>query len=140
MEQLPLSLLSTLLEKAEAALAHSYSPYSQFPVGAAILTQDGTIFQGANIENASFSLTMCAERVALFKAATECLQKPVAIKAVSLYTKAPIHKALMPCGACRQVLVEWMVPGGVVITQDPTSQETVIKTIEELLPDHFDLI
>ena len=91
-----------LLSLARTALNHAYAPYSRFPVGAALLAEDGRVFTGCNVENASFGLTLCAERVALGKAVSEGVRrfKAVAIVAEKL-------KPCPPCGACRQVLAEF---------------------------------
>lgn len=91
-----------LLECAWGAQKQAYAPYSHFKVGAALLTNDGKIYTGCNIENASYSLTICAERVALFKAVSEGKREFEAIAIVSSGSQ-PIP----PCGACRQVLAEF---------------------------------
>src|SRR5687768_13718474 len=91
-----------LLHQAQSALNYSYSPYSHFQVGAAIRTEDGTIFYGTNIENASFSLTMCAERVAIFKAISHG-HRSFTDLAIASSSKRPTF----PCGSCRQVLYEF---------------------------------
>ena len=99
----------TLQEKLEAtakqAANTSYSPYSHFAVGAAILTRDGRIFAGANIENASFGLTNCAERTAIFKAVSEGCTR---IDAIAVVAGSP--GPVPPCGACRQVMAEFCRP------------------------------
>lgn len=95
-----------LLELFEAALQASklsYSPYSKFPVGAAILTSDGRVFTGCNIENRSYGLTNCAERTAIFKAVSEGAQKISAVAIAAPKSDYPVG----PCGACRQVLTEF---------------------------------
>jgi cytidine deaminase len=91
-----------LEEAARAASAHAYCPYSRFPVGAAVLTADGSIAVGCNVENASFGLTCCAERNAIFRAVADGAKSIVALV---LYT--PTAEAVTPCGACRQVLAEF---------------------------------
>jgi cytidine deaminase len=91
----------TLADAAKAACAHAYCPYSRFPVGAAALTGDGSIAGGCNVENASFGLTCCAERNAIFRAVAE---GATSIVALVLYT--PTAEPCAPCGACRQVLTE----------------------------------
>ncbi len=96
-----------LLEAARLARERAYAPYSRFPVGAAVATRDGRIFQGCNVENASYGLTNCAERTALF-AAIAAGVKPgeFACLAVIADTAQPIA----PCGACRQVMIELAGP------------------------------
>lgn len=91
-----------LLRRAEAAAGRAYAPYSNFPVGAALLTAAGSLYEGANIENASFGLTVCAERTALF-AAVLAGDREVAAVAVA----TPRAPGSSPCGACRQVLNEF---------------------------------
>jgi len=87
---------------AKAAAENAYCPYSKFPVGAAVLTDDGEVFSGCNVENASLGLTMCAERNAVFQAVARGYRKIVAVVIVTLaLTPAP------PCGACRQVINEF---------------------------------
>ena len=103
----------------------AYSPYSNFPVGAALLAGDGRIFVGCNVENISFGLTICAERVAIGAAIAAGVRKFVAA-AVVADTGVPIS----PCGACRQVLAEFGVP--VVVLANRTNR--LVFTIEELLP------
>ena len=123
-----------LRQKLEAAARdaaqRSYSPYSHFPVGAAILTADGQIFTGANIENASFGLTNCAERTAIFKAVSEGAGE---ITHVVVYTPTP-HPT-MPCGACRQVIREFGRQASCVSICD--SEQRLETTLEELLPHSF---
>jgi cytidine deaminase len=94
--------LSSLVVAAKKARLHAYSPYSGVKIGAAVLASDGSIYSGANVENASYGLSCCAERTAIFKAVSEGAKKIVAIVVVGKsedFTK--------PCGACRQVMVEF---------------------------------
>ncbi|MDP8211153.1 MAG: cytidine deaminase, partial [Candidatus Stygibacter australis] len=91
-----------LAEAAEKAALKAYSPYSGFKVGAAIMTESGEIFTGCNVENSSYGLTVCAERIALFNAITAGYQK---FSEIVIYTDT--EKAFYPCGACRQVLAEF---------------------------------
>ena len=91
-----------LAEAARGACGRAYCPYSRFPVGAAVLTSDGTIASGCNVENASFGLSICAERAAVFRAIGDGAR---AIVALALYTPTP--EPVTPCGACRQVLAEF---------------------------------
>ncbi|HEU0302932.1 MAG TPA: cytidine deaminase [Longimicrobium sp.] len=97
------TLARDLLARAREARAHAYAPYSHFPVGAALLATDGRVFTGCNVENASFGLTNCAERVAIGKAVSEGAREFTAIAVVGPEDRA----ACTPCGACRQVLSEF---------------------------------
>ena len=122
---------TNLAELAKAASERSYTPYSHFPVGAAVKTKSGQIFQGCNIENASFGLTNCAERTAIFKAISEGHKD---FESITIYgeTKDPIS----PCGACRQVMAEFFDLDCPVtlVAKDGT---TVEMTVGELLPYSF---
>jgi cytidine deaminase len=111
---------------ANEALAWSYSPYSKFPVGAAALVDDGRIVQGANVENASYGVGLCAECGLVSALAASGGGKLVAFSCVDGH-----GNVLMPCGRCRQLLYEFSAPGMLL--------ETVsgIKTIDEVLPDAF---
>lgn len=124
------SNLQELEVAAKEAARHSYSPYSHFAVGAAVLTADGRIFTGANIENASFGLTNCAERTAIFKAIFEGASE---ITHVVIYT--PTHAPASPCGACRQVIREFGKNAQCVSFCD--SDERLETTLEALLPHSF---
>lgn len=118
----------TLLALALDARERSYSPYSGYAVGAALLSTDGRVFQGCNIENASFGLTNCAERTALFKAVSEGAREFTAI-AIAAEKAAP-----WPCGACRQALNEFAPGIRVLVTWDGQTDE---KPLSELLPCGF---
>ncbi|MFK8793069.1 cytidine deaminase [Planococcus plakortidis] len=120
-----------LTEQAIAARGNAYVPYSKFPVGAALLSRDGKVYTGCNIENAGYSLTNCAERTAVFKAVSEGVKQFDAL-AVAADTKGPVA----PCGACRQVLVEFCAPDMPVYL---TNLEGAVSetTIAELLPGAF---
>jgi len=119
-----------LVEAARKARAHAYSPYSGVKIGAAVLTSDGSVFTGANIENASYGLACCAERTAIFKAVSEGKRKIVAIAVVG-----ESEDFTRPCGACRQVMVEFN-PRMKVLRRgiDGFAEE---DTAAELLPAHF---
>jgi cytidine deaminase len=121
-----------LLTRARAAAEHAYVPYSDFPVGAAALTSDGTIHTGCNIENASYGLTICAERTAVSGAISRGHQQIVAV-AVS----APKVPRTTPCGACRQFLNEFRpgISDMVIVLDDGDSGEPV--WLSELLPRAF---
>lgn len=106
-----------LFSMAVKAAGNSYSPYSEFSVGAALLAADGRIFTGCNIENASFSLTNCAERTAVFKAVSEGVKDFRAI-AVAGGSDGDFSKRCVPCGACLQVLSEFCGDDFVIILSD----------------------
>ena len=119
----------TLLALAKSAMERSYAPYSKFQVGACLLSADGRVFQGCNVENASFGLTNCAERTAIFSAITEGVKEFTAI-AIAAKDAAP-----WPCGACRQVLNEFAPGIRVLVTWG--DNETGSATLNELLPHSF---
>lgn len=98
------SLSPELLQIARNASNKAYSPYSRFPVGCVIITKKGGKFTGCNIENISFGLTMCAERVALFKAISE---EGPEMEVAQIYIYTPTNIPISPCGACRQVIYEF---------------------------------
>ena len=116
--------------KAKAASKHSYSPYSHFPVGAAILMDSGKIYSGANIENASYGLCNCAERSAIFTAASDGER---VLRAVVVYT--PTKTATAPCGACRQVISEF--GPDIPVASFCDSVERIETTSAALLPGAF---
>mgnify|MGYP003412797071 CR=1 FL=1 len=120
-----------LIQEAIEARKQAYTPYSQFKVGAAVLTADGNVFRGCNIENASYGLTNCAERTAIFKAISEGEPKVKAI-AIVADTDGPVS----PCGACRQVIAEFSDDHTKVYLSNLKGdlQET---SIAELLPGFF---
>lgn len=122
------SLDQQLISLAQSAMLQSYSPYSSFPVGAAIRATDGRIFTGCNIENASFGLSNCAERTAVFKAVSEGATSFDTIAIVSQREKP------WPCGACRQVLNEFAPHLRVLVSLDGHTEE---KKLNELFPDSF---
>ena len=120
-----------LMEKAKEASKKSYSPYSKFKVGAAIKTTDGKIFTASNVENSSYGLSMCAERIAVFKAVSEGFRE---FKEIAVYCDSDI--LFSPCGACRQVLAEFSPH----ITIFYGNNEKVIETnLDTLLPQMFNL-
>jgi cytidine deaminase len=121
-----------LLAAARDAAANAYAPYSRFPVGAAVLTADGSVVTGCNVENASYGLTICAERVAVASAIAAGHRSLVAIAVT-----APRVTAVTPCGACRQVLNEFKPPGQdlVVVLEGVEGPELV--PLSELLPRAF---
>ena len=124
----------TLLRAAMQARAFSYSPYSKFQVGAALLASDGKIYTGCNIENAGYSPTNCAERTAVFKAVSEGMREFTAIAVVGGLGDT-LDAACTPCGVCRQVLAEFCEPDMPVILGTP--EEMRVLTLGELLPFAF---
>lgn len=120
-----------LIDEAIAASKQAHVPYSQFHVGAALLTTDGKIYRGCNIENASYGLTNCAERTAIFKAVSEGDKQFSAIAVVG-DTDGPIS----PCGACRQVLAEFCDNHTQIILAN-LKGDFVITNINEILPGYF---
>jgi len=119
-----------LLEVAKKASLKAYAPYSNFKVGASILSKDGTSISGCNVENASFGLSNCAERTAVFKAISKGITD---FEAIAIYADSKEH--ITPCGACRQVLAEFN-PKMVIIcgSNDGTY---ILKSLDELLPHAF---
>jgi cytidine deaminase len=124
------SALEALLEAAAAASAASWSPYSRFPVGAALACGDGAVVTGTNVENRSYGLTICAERSAVCAAVGR--GRPD-IRAVAVYCAAA-DDPVPPCGACRQVLTEFCPPGTPVIYSGRDRSRAVVTTLGELLP------
>jgi cytidine deaminase len=123
--------LDALKQRAREAAGHAYAPYSGFAVGAAVLTEDGAIHSSANVENASFGLSHCAERNAIFQAVTQGARR---IEALAVYTPTPT--VTTPCGACRQVLSEFGTGATVICCAADASSERRY-TLDELLPDAF---
>ena len=121
--------IQKLMDCAIKARENAYSPYSHFAVGAALLCEDGTLYEGCNIENASYGLTNCAERTAVFKAVSEGH-----IKFKALAVVADTEGPCAPCGACRQVMAEFKIP---LIIMGNLMGNIKIVTIEELLPFSF---
>ena len=129
---------TALLDAAQAARENSYSPYSKFKVGAAVLTADGRIFTGTNIENASYGLTVCAERNAMFAAVGAGQRR---MRALALITqKLPGMAFNSPCGACRQVMSEFMPPNTPILIAvlDNNKRTVYRKQLRELMPFPFD--
>jgi cytidine deaminase len=123
-----------LLRRAREARTHAYAPYSNFRVGAALLTEDGQIFTGCNVENASYGLTNCAERVAVQKAVSVGVRRYRAVAVVG----PEDHLPCAPCGACRQVLNEFGRDLVVVTPDEEGPHGYRASTMRELLPGAFD--
>ena len=126
---------SKLIRAAARARDDAIAPYSKFKVGAALLTRSGEIISGANVESASYGLTCCAERVALFKALTGGKRNFVAVAVVACAPGGP-----MPCGACRQLLAEY-APGAKVLVADSRALRKIQEfSMRELLPQAFGVV
>lgn len=123
---------ASLLAAARAAAEHAYVPYSRFPVGAAVLTADGAVVTGCNVENASYGLTVCAERNAIFAAVAAGHRQ---IRAVAV--AAPRALGTTPCGACRQVLNEFKPPDGDLTVILEGADGPDVTTLAALLPRAF---
>jgi cytidine deaminase len=121
-----------LLDAARAAADRAYVPYSRFPVGAAVVTADGTVFTGANVENASYGLTVCAERNAVFAAVLAGHRELRAVAVV-----APAADRASPCGACRQVLNEFVPADGRMAVYLDAEAGPVTTDLATLLPEAF---
>ncbi len=135
-EDLPLQSeqVAKLIDAATSAAANAYAPYSGFRVGAALLLMDGTIVTGSNVENASYGLTLCAERSALVRAVSEHgLQ--MRIRAIALANLNTASSS--PCGACLQVLAEFIAPGAWIVF--PYAGRLESRRFTELFPFPFDL-
>ena len=123
-----------LIETAKRALNNAYAPYSQFKVGAAVLTSTGKIFAGCNVENASYGLSMCAERNAIANAIIGNSEAKIVVRAIAIANSQNV--SCSPCGACRQVIWEFG-PEALVIYQH--HQRWQSSTIKDLLPEGFSL-
>jgi len=123
-----------LIVEAGVARERAYAPYSKFKVGAAVYTKDGQVFHGANVENASYPLSMCAERNALYNALMHGYKKEDLVGlAIIADTKEPVS----PCGACRQVISELFPRDGIILLAN-LKGKVIEKDVESLLPYAFD--
>lgn len=120
-----------LIAAASKAREHAHTPYSHFRVGAALRANSGRIFTGCNIENSTFGLTLCAERVAVFKALSEGERGFASVAVV-----ADAERLTPPCGACRQILWEFCRDAEVVLAN--LSGQILVRRMSDLLPDAFD--
>lgn len=125
--------IERLVAAARRAAEKSYSPYSRYPVGAALLDADGGVWTGCNVENASYGLSMCAERTALFKAASEGRRSFRAIAIVGGTADAPA----VPCGACRQALAEFCPPDMPVAVAPLRDGPATVRPLGDYLPHAF---
>lgn len=130
MKPIPAATIRRLEKAARVAAKKSYSPYSKFPVGAAVLAGSGKIYAGCNVENASYGLCNCAERTAIFSAVAAGEK---ALRAVAVFTPTP--EPTMPCGACRQVINEFGPRAEIVSVCD--SGRRIATTLDALLPAAF---
>lgn len=129
--------IKLLVEEALKARKFSYSPYSRFQVGAALLAKDGQIFTGCNIESASYTPSNCAERTAFFKAVSQGVREFEAIAVVGGPKEAKNLDYCTPCDVCRQVMMEFCDPKSfqVIVAKNP--EEYQVFTLEEILPMGF---
>lgn len=125
-----------LIRQAVAALEHAYTPYSQFKVGAALLAENGTVYQGCNIENAAYTPCNCAERTAFFKAVSEGIRDFEAICVVG-GKQGILEEYAAPCGVCRQVMMEFCDPKEFKVILAVDENRYDIYTLEEILPMGF---
>ena len=132
MNQLTRQEIDLLLDRAQEARDHSYAPYSRYNVGAALLTADGQIYQGCNIENAGFTSTICAERTAFFKAVYDGHR---AFRAIAVIATG--EEMGFPCGVCRQVMAEFCDRDFIIITANRNRTKVDVSTFEQLLPHSF---
>lgn len=131
-------VIKRLIGRAFETLPYAYAPYSDFKVGAALLTAEDEIFTGCNIENAAYSPTNCAERTAFFKAVSEGKREFKAICIVNEDAQG-MHRFCPPCGVCRQVMVEFCDPEDFRIILAKSAEEYECYLLKELLPLCFTL-
>ncbi len=132
LEKLSADQKKQLLEAARGAVKQAYAPYSKFRVGAAVLTENGSIFSGCNVENASYGLTICAERNAIFSAVAAEGGDKMKVRAVAVLTEHNVPCS--PCGACRQVIFEFG-PDATVLFQGLEGMRD--SRADDLLPEGF---
>lgn len=128
---------SELMERAIQSRQYAYTPYSGFKVGAALLASNGTVYTGCNIENSSFTPTVCAERTAFFKAISEGVMKFEKIAVVG--GKDELNEYCPPCGVCRQVMIEFCDPDRFQILLGDSPENYRVYTLAELFPMSFKL-
>lgn len=126
-----------LIRKAIEARRNSYSPYSHYQVGAALLTADGQIVTGCNIENAAYGPSNCAERTAFFKAVSEGIRDFAAIAVVGSPEGESLSQFAYPCGVCRQVMMEFCEPSRFQVIVAKSEEDYRVMTLAELLPESF---
>ncbi len=128
--------IKTLIETAVKQLEFSYTPYSHFKVGAALLAENGTVYTGCNIENAAYTPTNCAERTAFFKAVSEGVHDFTAICVVG-GMNGELTECAPPCGVCRQVMMEFCDPEKFEIILAVSTEEYRVFRLKEILPMGF---
>ena len=128
-----------LLHEAVEARKKTYSPYSGFGVGAALLTKDGMVYTGCNIENSAFTPTCCAERTAFFKAVSEGKREFVRIAVAGGYMGKPLER-IVPCGVCLQVMMEFCDPQKFELVLALSEEDYEVRRLAELLPYGFSLV
>lgn len=121
-----------LIKEAFEARKRAYTPYSKFNVGAAVLTNDGKMYSGCNIENASYGATNCAERTAIFKAVSEGSTTITAVAVVG-----DLNSFTYPCGICRQVIVEFALDDNIDIILAKSEKEYIVVKLKDILPGAF---
>ena len=132
MNRLTQGEIDLLLDKAREARDRAYAPYSKYAVGAALLTADGQIYQGCNIENAGFTSTICAERTAFFKAVYDGHR---AFRAIAVIATG--EEMGFPCGVCRQVMAEFCDKDFIIVTANRDRTKVDVSSFETLLPHAF---
>ena len=137
MNQLTQKTIKELIASAVGARKKSYSPYSHYQVGAALLAENGQVITGCNIENAAYTPTNCAERTAFFKAVSEGITDFGAIAIVGSPKGDVLTQYAYPCGVCRQVMMEFCNPSDFQIIVAKSEDEYRVMTLEELLPEGF---
>ena len=137
MSKLDEKTIQELIKKACEARKLSYSPYSHYQVGAALLTKDGRIITGCNIENAAYTPTNCAERTAFFKAVSEGIRDFRAIAIVGSPEGDELAQYAYPCGVCRQVMMEFCSPSDFQVIMAKSEEDYRVMTLQELLPEGF---
>ena len=128
-----------LVMEAIEARKNAYVPYSGYMVGAALLTEDGKVYRGCNVENAAYSPTNCAERTAFFKAVSEGERKFKAIAVIGAHkdAKPEDYGYFYPCGVCRQVMMEFCSPDKFKVITARSADDFTVHTLRELLPNGF---
>lgn len=136
-DELTQTAIQELIIAAIDARKKSYSPYSHYQVGAALLARDGQVITGCNIENAAYGPSNCAERTAFFKAVSEGIRGFSAIAIVGSPEGDELTQYAYPCGVCRQVMMEFCDPTSFQVIVAKSTEEYCVKTLQELLPEGF---